>query len=151
MNTYGHNASPSSGLNPGIGATQGVSYVPSIEDDFDDDLNFNSSSFAQRQEYFSNTKEETYQSTETRSDMNVNANAKAETMSSSYVQAPLHRNACAICRKRKLKCDGAAPVCGRCARLGHDCVYVESRRKSGPKSGYVKGLESRLGMFSCAF
>ncbi|KAH7398074.1 fungal-specific transcription factor domain-containing protein, partial [Cadophora sp. MPI-SDFR-AT-0126] len=57
---------------------------------------------------------------------------------------PPHRNACAVCRKRKLKCDGAVPECGRCKRLGHECAYVESRRKSGPKRGYVKGLESRL-------
>ena len=149
MNTYGHNASQSSESTSGIGATEDVSHMPSIEDDFDDDMNFNSADFAQRQEYFPITKEEPSQSTETKSDTRMNSNAKAGTTSASHVQAPLHRNACAICRKRKLKCDGAALACGRCARLGHDCVYVESRRKSGPKRGYVKGLESRLGMFSC--
>lgn len=56
------------------------------------------------------------------------------------------RVACAICRKRKLKCDGGRPKCGTCARLGHNCAYDEVRRKSGPKRGYVKELEARLGM-----
>ncbi|KAL8932512.1 MAG: hypothetical protein Q9211_006272 [Gyalolechia sp. 1 TL-2023] len=54
------------------------------------------------------------------------------------------RVACAICRKRKLKCDGGRPKCGTCARLGHNCAYDEVRRKSGPKRGYVKELEARL-------
>lgn len=56
------------------------------------------------------------------------------------------RIACVICRKRKLKCDGSKPKCGTCARLGHNCAYDEIRRKSGPKRGYVKELEARLGV-----
>ncbi|KAA6406978.1 MAG: Fungal specific transcription factor [Lasallia pustulata] len=54
------------------------------------------------------------------------------------------RIACIICRKRKLKCDGNKPSCGTCARLKHSCAYDEVRRKSGPKRGYVKELETRL-------
>lgn len=57
----------------------------------------------------------------------------------------LKRIACVVCRKRKLKCDGAKPSCRTCSRLGHDCAYDEVRRKSGPKRGYVKALEARLG------
>jgi len=56
------------------------------------------------------------------------------------------RIACVICRKRKLRCDGGKPSCGTCARLAHDCAYDEVRRKSGPKRGYVKQLEARLGL-----
>lgn len=56
------------------------------------------------------------------------------------------RIACVICRKRKLKCDGGKPKCATCARLGHNCAYDEIRRKSGPKRGYVKELEARLGI-----
>ena len=56
------------------------------------------------------------------------------------------RIACVICRKRKLKCDGNRPKCATCARLGHSCAYDEVRKKSGPKRGYVKELEARLGM-----
>ncbi|KAI9674756.1 MAG: hypothetical protein M1817_001660 [Caeruleum heppii] len=54
------------------------------------------------------------------------------------------RIACVVCRRRKLRCDGAKPSCGTCSRLGHDCAYDEVRRKSGPKRGYVKALEARL-------
>ncbi|KAF2761978.1 hypothetical protein EJ05DRAFT_507580 [Pseudovirgaria hyperparasitica] len=54
------------------------------------------------------------------------------------------RIACILCRKRKLRCDGAKPACGTCKRLTHDCAYDEVRRKSGPKRGYVKALEARL-------
>lgn len=57
----------------------------------------------------------------------------------------LKRIACVICRKRKLKCDGSKPSCGTCARLGHECSYDQVRKKSGPKRGYVKALEARLG------
>ena len=56
------------------------------------------------------------------------------------------RIACVVCRKRKLKCDGCKPSCATCARLGHHCAYDEVRRKSGPKRGYVKELEARLGV-----
>ena len=57
------------------------------------------------------------------------------------------RIACVICRKRKLKCDGNKPKCATCDRLGHNCAYDEVRRKSGPKRGYVKDLEARLGQY----
>ncbi len=57
------------------------------------------------------------------------------------------RIACVLCRKRKLRCDGQRPSCGTCARLAHECAYDEVRRKSGPKRGYVKALEARLGAF----
>lgn len=55
------------------------------------------------------------------------------------------RIACVLCRKRKLKCDGTKPSCATCTRLAHDCSYDETRKKSGPKRGYVKALEARLG------
>lgn len=63
----------------------------------------------------------------------------------SYVPRP-KRIACVVCRRRKLKCDGKKPSCGTCSRLGHSCAYDEVRKKSGPKRGYVKQLEARLGM-----
>lgn len=71
--------------------------------------------------------------------------ANADTLSNEAHDLPKpKRVACAICRKRKLKCDGGRPKCGTCARLGHNCAYDEVRRKSGPKRGYVKELEARL-------
>ena len=74
-------------------------------------------------------------------------NAQASHLDESEVPKP-KRVACAICRKRKLKCDGGRPKCATCARLGHNCAYDEIRRKSGPKRGYVKELEARLGTSS---
>jgi len=62
----------------------------------------------------------------------------------SYVPRP-KRIACIVCRRRKLRCDGRRPSCGTCSRLGHECAYDEVRKKSGPKRGYVKQLEARLG------
>lgn len=61
------------------------------------------------------------------------------------LSSKLKRTACVLCRKRKLRCDAARPACGTCARLGHECEYDEQRKKSGPKRGYVKALETRLG------
>ncbi|KAF2856322.1 C6 transcription factor-like protein Prf [Plenodomus tracheiphilus IPT5] len=58
--------------------------------------------------------------------------------------AKMKRIACVLCRKRKLRCDGARPECSTCKRLNHDCAYDEVRKKSGPKRGYVKLLEQRL-------
>jgi hypothetical protein len=57
------------------------------------------------------------------------------------------KNACTNCRKSKIRCNGGLPACGRCRALAKDCVYVENRRKSGPKRGYVKGLEARIGTY----
>jgi hypothetical protein len=59
----------------------------------------------------------------------------------------IKRMACILCRKRKLRCDGARPKCGTCGRLSHECGYDEVRKKSGPKRGYVKLLEARLRTF----
>ena len=75
----------------------------------------------------------------------VDPNCTTET----YDQSDLpktKRIACVVCRKRKLKCDGNRPKCATCSRLGHNCAYDEVRKKSGPKRGYVKELEARLGM-----
>jgi len=63
---------------------------------------------------------------------------------SSNPNARVKRIACVLCRRRKLKCDGARPTCSTCARLKHTCGYDETRKKSGPKRGYVKELEKRL-------
>ena len=60
--------------------------------------------------------------------------------------AKAKRIACIICRKRKLKCNGARPSCATCSRLNHNCAYDEVRRKSGPKRGYVKELEAKLSL-----
>lgn len=94
------------------------------------------------------------------------ANGSSERRDSDNGQAPKAKrcSACTLCRKRKLKCDGARPACSTCSRLQHSCSYDEVRKKSGmflvigiyrtpilitsccvgPKRGYVKLLEARL-------
>ncbi|KAL4806788.1 hypothetical protein BDV18DRAFT_138225 [Aspergillus unguis] len=43
--------------------------------------------------------------------------------------------ACLLCRHKHLKCDGATPVCSRCAATGSECQYTPSRRGyKGPSS-----------------
>lgn len=69
------------------------------------------------------------------------------TSESNFVPRP-KRIACVICRRRKLKCDGRRPSCSTCSRLGHECAYDDVRKKSGPKRGYVKQLEARLGVLA---
>lgn len=77
-------------------------------------------------------------------DGNVHTESAA-TGDSNHIPRP-KRIACVVCRRRKLRCDGKRPSCGTCTRLGHECAYDEVRKKSGPKRGYVKQLEARLGM-----
>lgn len=74
----------------------------------------------------------------------ANTNGASENVAENEAQARPKRIACVLCRKRKLRCDGARPACGTCKRLSHDCAYDEVRKKSGPKRGYVKLLEARL-------
>ncbi|KAB2575465.1 L-rhamnose-1-dehydrogenase [Lasiodiplodia theobromae] len=35
------------------------------------------------------------------------------------------RTGCITCRKRHVKCDEGTPVCGPCAKRGHECIYGE--------------------------
>lgn len=85
------------------------------------------------------------QSLQARSTADSNAPTEsAATGDSNHVPRP-KRIACVVCRRRKLRCDGKRPSCGTCSRLGHECAYDEVRKKSGPKRGYVKQLEARLG------
>ncbi|KAJ6594232.1 hypothetical protein B0H19DRAFT_1225431 [Mycena capillaripes] len=56
--------------------------------------------------------------------------------------------ACAFCRKRKVKCDGAWPACGRCSGIGRadDCEYVNSHglTESQHLEASIARLESRI-------
>ncbi|KAI9274313.1 fungal-specific transcription factor domain-containing protein [Phascolomyces articulosus] len=52
--------------------------------------------------------------------------------------------ACEQCRRKKVKCDGAAPLCGNCVVLDIQCTYKESTRKRGPPKGYIEAIEGRL-------
>ncbi|CAO3637043.1 unnamed protein product [Cunninghamella echinulata] len=51
--------------------------------------------------------------------------------------------ACAVCRKKKVKCDGVQPTCSRCHTMGFDCHYSDPPKKRGPPKGQVEIIESR--------
>jgi len=52
--------------------------------------------------------------------------------------------ACRSCRKRKARCDGGRPACALCLHLGVSCYYDSNRKRSGPKAGRMKEIQSRL-------
>ncbi|KAH9918366.1 fungal-specific transcription factor domain-containing protein [Epithele typhae] len=56
--------------------------------------------------------------------------------------------ACLSCRKRKMKCDGARPVCTQCSKAnrGTDCEYYEKKRTSRTQllQAKITKLEARL-------
>lgn len=53
--------------------------------------------------------------------------------------------ACDYCRKRKSKCDGLQPVCSVCRLFKKPCTYGNVKKR-GLQTGYVRGLESLLGL-----
>ncbi|KAG0056801.1 hypothetical protein BGZ83_003419 [Gryganskiella cystojenkinii] len=52
--------------------------------------------------------------------------------------------ACDVCRKKKIKCDGLKPTCANCAKVDANCTYLPSMKKRGPRQGYIELLEKRL-------
>ncbi|CDH56810.1 zinc finger transcription factor 1 [Lichtheimia corymbifera JMRC:FSU:9682] len=52
--------------------------------------------------------------------------------------------ACDVCRRKKIKCDGVKPMCGNCKRTGRECTYNPNVKKRGPRQGYMEMLEKRL-------
>ncbi|KAL8701523.1 MAG: hypothetical protein Q9224_000461 [Gallowayella concinna] len=55
-------------------------------------------------------------------------------------------SACAICRRKKIKCDGLVPVCTPCQRSRRDaeCTNGSDTFAQGKERSYVTALESRL-------
>ncbi|KAK5708531.1 hypothetical protein LTR17_020617 [Elasticomyces elasticus] len=58
--------------------------------------------------------------------------------------------ACDMCRKKKIKCDGALgpnPKCGHCVNYKTECIFTTVEKKRAPPKGakYIEGLENRLG------
>lgn len=56
--------------------------------------------------------------------------------------------ACEECRRRKLRCDRRRPQCGVCQASGMQCQVALSRALRGPKPGYIKDLQARIGEHS---
>ncbi|KAK9768233.1 hypothetical protein K7432_001308 [Basidiobolus ranarum] len=53
--------------------------------------------------------------------------------------------ACDICRKKKVKCDGNRPSCSNCIRLNVTCTYLPSFKKRGPRQGPTATEETFTG------
>lgn len=52
--------------------------------------------------------------------------------------------ACDLCRKKKIKCDGASPICSNCQTFSLECTYKDTTKKRGPPKGYIEAIENRL-------
>ncbi|KAH6664750.1 hypothetical protein F5X68DRAFT_265809 [Plectosphaerella plurivora] len=55
----------------------------------------------------------------------------SESLCAPSLHVPRRRGqqACTACRRRKIRCDGHLPGCGRCSRMGLGCVYNSLRRR----------------------
>ncbi|GMM58206.1 Sip4 protein [Maudiozyma humilis] len=52
--------------------------------------------------------------------------------------------ACDRCRLKKVKCDGAVPTCGNCARVGFACERGDKLARRGLPKGYTEALEKEV-------
>lgn len=55
--------------------------------------------------------------------------------------------ACESCRDKKVRCDGAKPICGPCARRAYPidrCVYKIDNARSASNDAYLKVLHNRI-------
>lgn len=43
--------------------------------------------------------------------------------------------ACDMCRKKKIKCDGKLPACTHCINYKTDCVFTQVEKKRSPPKG----------------
>lgn len=63
-------------------------------------------------------------------------------------EASAKRLACNPCRDRKVRCDRQHPTCGRCTKLGNNCVYSSPSKQTVSKvdlSRLLLTLHNRLG------
>ncbi|KAI0333573.1 hypothetical protein GY45DRAFT_1368300 [Cubamyces sp. BRFM 1775] len=64
-----------------------------------------------------------------------------------FVAPPVRQRiaqACERCRKRKTKCTGEKPVCKRCAKNDHECVYVLEHRANKTKKAIAERHKAAL-------
>ncbi|PVH76155.1 hypothetical protein DL98DRAFT_657644 [Cadophora sp. DSE1049] len=54
--------------------------------------------------------------------------------------------ACVFCKEKKQKCDGQAPSCGSCSRLGKACLVEDPTSKRQTPRNYLQSLEERVAM-----
>jgi hypothetical protein len=59
---------------------------------------------------------------------------------------PPPRMACALCRRRKLRCNRQLP-CDSCTRLGFDCVYEASKSQQALRKHRVQKSDNPTGLY----
>lgn len=57
------------------------------------------------------------------------------------------RLSCVHCRKKKLKCNRAWPLCARCKTLKQDCIYPASKQHNSGRRRQVKGPTDKSGQY----
>jgi hypothetical protein len=57
--------------------------------------------------------------------------------------------ACDQCRRKRDRCDGQQPTCHPCANANRSCTYNQSTKKRGLPAGYVRAMETILGLVFC--
>jgi hypothetical protein len=48
---------------------------------------------------------------------------------------PYPPQACDMCRKKKIKCDGKLPACTHCTNYKTECVFTQVEKKRNPPKG----------------
>ena len=44
--------------------------------------------------------------------------------------------ACDMCRKKKIKCDGKMPACSHCINYKTECIFTQVEKKRAQPKGY---------------
>jgi hypothetical protein len=47
------------------------------------------------------------------------------------------QQACDMCRKKKIKCDGKMPSCTHCQNYKTECIFTQVEKKRQPPKGCV--------------
>lgn len=60
------------------------------------------------------------------------------------------RLSCVHCRKKKLKCNRAWPLCARCKTLKQDCTYPASKQHNSGRRRQVQGPTDKSGQYQAS-
>lgn len=56
-----------------------------------------------------------------------------------------HGVKCEECRRKRIRCDRGTPQCSSCVVFGAKCVVRDTHLPRGPKKGYLKTLQKKIG------
>ena len=58
----------------------------------------------------------------------------------------MERQACDMCRKKKIKCDGKMPKCSHCINYKTECIFTQVEKKRNPPKGSELSLADHTTM-----